>query len=76
MKILKYAPLVLFVCSITTFAQESTKKPEQLQEIVITKQKKAIEQKADRTIFDFAGQAQLNSGSVLEGLKIAGFNYI
>lgn len=58
-----------FLCTISIFAQETQKKPEQLQEIVISKQKKAIEQKADRTIFDFAGQAQLNSGSVLEGLK-------
>lgn len=65
-----HTTLVLFmVCSMAMVGQETTKKPEQLQEIVITKQKKAIEQKADRTIFDFAGQAQLNSGSVLEGLK-------
>ena len=50
-------------------AQETTKKAEELKEVTITKTKKAIEQKADRTIFDFASQPSLNSGSVLEGLK-------
>jgi hypothetical protein len=51
------------------FAQEKKEKVTELKEVTITKEKKAIEQKADRTIFDFAGQAHLNSGSVLEGLK-------
>ena len=69
MKILHFAPILFFTFSFTISAQENTKKPEQLQEVLISKQKKAIEQKPDRTIFDFAGQAQLNSGSVLEGLK-------
>jgi hypothetical protein len=41
----------------------------QLKEVVIEKRKKAVEQKADRTIFDFSQQAHLNSGSTLEGLK-------
>ncbi|MES2811317.1 MAG: outer membrane beta-barrel protein [Bacteroidota bacterium] len=54
-------------------AQESTQvtkeKPNQLNEIAIVKEKKAVEQKADRTIFDFASQAHLNSGSVMEGIK-------
>lgn len=58
---------------ITVRAQEgsSTKKEKTntLNEISITKEKKAIEQKADRTIFDFAAQSHLNSGSVLEGIK-------
>jgi hypothetical protein len=51
------------------FAQEKTTELKKLEEVSITKNKKAIEQKADRTIFDFANQAHLNSGSVLEGLK-------
>lgn len=51
------------------FAQEKKEKVTELKEVTITKEKKAIEQKADRTIFDFAGQAHLNSGSVLEGLR-------
>ena len=69
MKPLLYLPILFFASTFTLFAQETEKKPEQLQEVTVTKQKKAVEQKADRTIFDFAGQAQLNSGSVLEGLK-------
>ena len=69
MKPLLYLPILLFASTFTLFAQETEKKPEQLQEVTVSKQKKAVEQKADRTIFDFAGQAQLNSGSVLEGLK-------
>lgn len=41
----------------------------ELNELVIQKKKKAIERKADRTIFDFSEQAHLNSGSLMEGLK-------
>ncbi len=50
-------------------AQENTKKAQELKEVTITKTKKAVEQRADRTIFDFANQPSLSSGSVLEGLK-------
>ena len=53
----------------TLSAQEETKKAVELNEVAIVKTKKAIEQKADRTIFDFSGQPSLNSGSVLEGIK-------
>lgn len=67
---LKFFIIILFFSSfITVFAQEKKEKVTELKEVTITKEKKAIEQKADRTIFDFAGQAHLNSGSVLEGLK-------
>jgi hypothetical protein len=59
--------LLFFIFSIS--AQETPKKTTELTEVSITKEKKAVEQKADRTIFDFAGQSHLNSGSVLEGLK-------
>ncbi len=63
-------PTLLFFTTIFSIsAQETPKDPTKLNEVTITKTKKAIEQKADRTIFDFASQAQLNSGSVLEGLK-------
>jgi Outer membrane protein beta-barrel family len=55
--------------TIHNFAQEAPKKTNELEAVAITKTKKAIEQRADRTIFDFGSQAQLNSGSVLEGLK-------
>ncbi|MGZ9735485.1 TonB-dependent receptor domain-containing protein [Flavobacterium sp. GNP002] len=53
----------------TLSAQEETKKAVELNEVAIVKTKKAIEQKADRTIFDFSSQPSLNSGSVLEGIK-------
>jgi hypothetical protein len=59
----------LFGFTLTLAAQESQKKAEELKEVTITKTKKAIEQRADRTIFDFANQPSLSSGSVLEGLK-------
>jgi len=55
------------------FAQETPKKEsdkeKEIESVTITKTKKAVEQKADRTIFDFSEQPSLNSGSVMEGLK-------
>ncbi|PQA93570.1 TonB-dependent receptor [Chryseobacterium shigense] len=59
--------------SFFAYSQEkSTSSPEkekQIEGVVITKTKKAVEQKADRTIFDFSEQPQLNNGNVLEGIK-------
>ena len=58
--------------SVLGFAQETkdTKtKEKEIEGVVITKTKKAIEQKADRTIFDFSEQSHLNNGNVLEGIK-------
>ncbi|RBN50256.1 TonB-dependent receptor domain-containing protein [Flavobacterium psychrolimnae] len=55
--------------TFTISAQEEPKKAVELNEVAIVKTKKAIEQKADRTIFDFSSQPSLNSGSVLEGIK-------
>jgi hypothetical protein len=52
-----------------TTLEKSPEKTTELNEVAIIKTKKAMEQKADRTIFDFAGQASLNTGSVLEGIK-------
>ncbi len=83
---MKFISITLFtIFSIVSInAQETEKSPTKLNDVVVSKQKKAIEKKPDRTIFDFAGQSQLNSGSVLEGLKklpgliisdIAGLNY-
>ena len=67
-----YLALFLFF-SVTTKGQETTSKDSikttELKEVVVGVKKKAIEQKADRTIFDFTEQAHLNSGSLLEGLK-------
>ncbi|MBW8522349.1 outer membrane beta-barrel protein [Chryseobacterium chendengshani] len=57
--------------SVIAFAQEkpSQVKEKQIEGVVITKTKKAVEQKADRTIFDFSEQSHLNNGNVLEGIK-------
>lgn len=61
---------LLLVSSVLAFAQEKgNNKEKQIDGIVITKTKKAVEQKADRTIFDFSEQPQLNNGNVLEGIK-------
>ena len=58
--------------SVFVFSQEksnNTTKEKQIEGVVITKSKKAVEQKADRTIFDFSEQPQLNNGNLLEGIK-------
>lgn len=58
--------------SVIAFAQEKPNnqvKEKQIEGVVITKTKKAVEQKADRTIFDFSEQSHLNNGNVLEGIK-------
>ena len=57
--------------SVIAFAQEKPGqvKEKQIEAVVITKTKKAVEQKADRTIFDFSEQSHLNNGNVLEGIK-------
>lgn len=58
--------------SVMTFSQEKTNnqvKEKEIEGVVITKTKKAVEQKADRTIFDFSEQPHLNNGNVLEGIK-------
>ncbi|MBD3904226.1 outer membrane beta-barrel protein [Chryseobacterium sp. Ch-15] len=70
---------ILFTLSILSsvlgFAQEtkdnndSKLKEKEIESVVITKTKKAVEQKADRTIFDFSEQPSLNSGSLMEGVK-------
>ena len=66
----KYILALLFLGLVSTItAQETEKKAVELNEVSIVKVKKAVEQKADRTIFDFASQPSLNSGSVLDGIK-------
>ena len=52
-----------------TSPEKAPEKTTELNEVSIIKTKKAIEQKADRTIFNFADQPSLNTGSVLEGIK-------
>ena len=54
------------------FAQEKQNtepKEKDIEGVIITKTKKAVEQKADRTIFDFSEQEYLNTGSAMEGIK-------
>lgn len=65
-----------FIISILTLqAQDSTKvKQEKIKEhkievVVIKEERKAIEQKADRTIFNLAGQADLNNGTLMDAMK-------
>lgn len=65
---------LIFLGSITfataqTAPEKPVEKTTELNEVAIIKTKKAIEQKADRTIFNFADQPSLNTGSVLEGIK-------
>ncbi len=62
-----------FLTIQAVFSQQETVKDTikttELNEVVVQSKKKSIEQKADRTIFDFSEQSHLNSGSVMEGLK-------
>lgn len=59
--------------SILGFGQEKSitnkSKEKSIDEVTITKSKKAIEHKSDRVIFDFSEQPNLNTGTVLEGMK-------
>lgn len=48
---------------------KETTKEKQIEGVTITATKKAVEQKADRTIFDFSEQPTLNSGTAMEGIK-------
>lgn len=71
MKYLLAAAYLLF-SQFVTAQSETTKdsiKTSELKEVVVDTKKKSIEQRADRTIFDFSEQSHLNSGSVMEGLK-------
>ncbi len=71
MKYLLAGTCILFTQFLTA-QTETTKdsiKTSELKEVVVGSKKKSIEQRADRTIFDFSEQSHLNSGSVMEGLK-------
>src|SRR5690606_22055195 len=65
----------LVILSTITFlnfyAQEKPKTDREstIEGVTVVKTKKAVEQKADRTIFDFSEQPQLNSGTLMEGVK-------
>lgn len=66
--------IALLAFSVTAFCQDTKNDTiadmeTELKEVIVEKKKKAVERKADRTIFDFSEQAYLNSGSLMEGLK-------
>ena len=65
-----YAALFLGI-SQNYFGQKTkdSNQTKEIETVTITKTKKAVEQKADRTIFDFSEQAHLNSGTSMEGIK-------
>lgn len=64
----------LLFCTQMAWAQENSKsttetKEKEIESVTLVKTKKAVEQKADRTIYDFSEQPHLNSGNTLEGLQ-------
>lgn len=63
--------LVAILFATISFSQTETDslQNKELNEVVLVKKKKAVVQKADRTVYDFSEQPHLNSGSVMEGLK-------
>lgn len=66
------AAVVALLFSQLYFSQEKSNpelKEKEIEGVVITKTKKAVEQKADRTIFNFSEQEYLNTGSAMEGIK-------
>lgn len=66
------AVVIALLFSQIYFAQEKVNtdpKEKEIEGVVIKKVKKAVDQKADRTIFDFSEQAHLNTGSAMEGIK-------
>lgn len=65
----KITLLLFFTTFFSLSAQEKIKDTVKLDEVKVEKKKKAVEQKADRTIFNFSEQVHLNSGTLLEGLK-------
>lgn len=76
MKIILKSILLIISFTSVVVAQDTTKvkknevpKETQIEEVKIVKQKKAIEQKPDRTIFNIADQPNLNSGTLMETIK-------
>ncbi len=56
-----------FLCNLN--AQETPEKVTELKEVSVTKIRKPIEQKPDRTIFNIADQPNLSSGTLMETIK-------
>ena len=67
----KTVVVLTLLYSLKSFSQEkpATTKEKKIEGVTITDTKKAVEQKADRTIFDFSEQPALNSGTLMEGVK-------
>lgn len=65
----KHLALALLLPALAMAQHKNTDKEKQIENVTITKAKKAVEQKPDRTVFDFSEQPQLNSGTALEGIK-------
>jgi hypothetical protein len=61
--------VITFAVINSIFAQETPKTTTELNEVAVTKTKKAIEQKPDRTIFNIADQPNLNAGTLMETIK-------
>lgn len=64
--------LGMLALSISAFAQETGSKEKSREKEIqgwAWPKQKAVEQKPDRTIFDFSEQPNLNSGTTLEGIK-------
>lgn len=61
---------LFLMLSVSLSAQDTPNDTiQELDEVVVEKKKKAVERRADRTIFDFSEQSHLNAGSLAEGLK-------
>lgn len=61
--------LFFILLSFNVEAQKDTIKGKEIEEIKIVKKEKAIERKADRTIFAVSGQPHLSSGTLMETIK-------
>lgn len=64
--------LISSLTSLVIYAQEKPAgqtRERNIEEVTITKTKKAVEQKADRTVFDFSEQPHLNNGNLMDGVK-------
>lgn len=69
MKNNKILLLALSLMAGFTFAQEKKTKEKAIKGVTITKKKKAVEHKPDRTVFNFSEQPHLNTGTAMEGIK-------
>ena len=65
----KFTLFLVLISFVFAQAQDKLKDSVKLDEVVIKTQKKAIEQKPDRTIFNIADQPNLNAGTLMETMK-------